>query len=386
MSGGHEMHSSQGVPQAYMTQASQDWSDLPGEETQADPPIPAAPTANWPCIQEQPKPQSSSQQVPLTAGHSPSAAHADSGVPQHEQAAAQAPSRLLMKIKSRAAAAAIKNAVASPAASSRQAGLPSLPAPALAQHCTASTPQQAEQAMSEMETAAESAPEAATEDPAAAAAIAAAEQAKLAVVSAEAAQHECKALIACAEAAATAHAERQAGRYTELLQKTAAVAATCSEHRSSLDVLQSISNTHGAKLDTVQSTCQTLVGLMHGLAAQTEQALTVFQSAQNPQPTVTILRCIDTFTQTSPVTTRPQAVQAQLSMTAPVYALPPQVPTIMSISFKYMATLLLRHAMYCIACQLRPGGVRSVSFTLRDFVPVAVVACYSLAYDCSYLK
>lgn len=294
----------------YMTQPSQDtvaWS----EETQADHPVTSEPVADRPYFQQQPMQLSLSQQLQMPGAAPVSAAEAanatDSGGSQ--------PSRLLMKIKSRAAAEAIANAVPSPAASSKQANLLSLPSLPCKEPVNAALapPQQFPAAM--LEAAAKAASEAAAAG-ATTAATEAAEQAKQAVAAAVAAQAECKAMAAAATAAAADDKENQEATHTEVLEKMTGIVESCNSFNTSLAALQSVSNAHTTKLSTVESTCQMLLGLMHDLALQTEQVLTAFQTAQVSQPAVTVLRCLDNFTQTSPISMYHQGVQAEVTVMA----------------------------------------------------------------------
>ncbi len=115
--GGQALHSSQGMPPMSMTQPSQDtvaWS----EETQADPPILSQPPADQPYLAQQ------QQQQPLHQSecfHQPQPITAFEAGPDHSaKPVGSHTSRLLMKLKSRAAAEAINNAVPSPAASCKE--------------------------------------------------------------------------------------------------------------------------------------------------------------------------------------------------------------------------------------------------------------------------
>ncbi|DBA85975.1 TPA: hypothetical protein ACH3X1_005513 [Trebouxia sp. C0004] len=312
--GGQALQSSQGMPPMFMTQPSQDtvaWS----EETQADPPILSQPSAHQPyLVQEQ------QQQQPLHQSecfHQPEPITAlEAGPDRSAQPVGSHPSRLLMKIKSRAAAEAINNAVPSPAASSKEpnlSSLPSMPIPA-ATHDD-QTPQQSP---SLLEAADKAASEAAVAGGATAAATAAAseaaEQAKQAVAAAVAAQQHCKAMAATALAAASADKENQQSRHVEMLEKMTGVMQSCADVSTSMATLQGTSDAHATRLTTVESTCQVLVGLMHGLASQTEQALVAFKTPQLPQLTTRVLRCLDNFTQTSPACMTHQGSQADPAM------------------------------------------------------------------------
>ena len=308
----------QALPQMYLTQPSQDtfaWS----EETQADPPL----TVNAACdaqamhhctaqhglpeLANQPAPDPSSGENPAQSGNAAVAA-----------AEPAPPSRLRMKMKSLAAAAAINSAEAAehaPAAdSSRQqdiSALPlSLPAPAADQgghsgeHLANLPVDLNKSRCTEQAAAAEAAAEAAKT---------AAAQVKQALEAATAAQDECKAIAASATAAATADQENQEARHVEVLSSVAGVQGSCGTLSSAVVTLQSSCDTQAAKLSAVESTCQTLLGLLHGLSAQTQQAVMSLETCQVQQPAVTVLRCLDIATQTSPVRALHQAVQAELS-------------------------------------------------------------------------
>ncbi len=308
--GAQAMQSSQGMPPMFMTQPSQDtvaWS----EETQADPPILSQPPADQPYLAQ----QQQQQQIPLHQSecfHQPEPITALDAGPDHSaKPVGSHASRLLMKLKSRAAAEAINNAVPSPAASNKEPNLqalPSMPTPAATQDDQ--TPQQSP---SLLEAADKAASEAAVADATAAATAAAsgaAEQAQQAVTAAVAAQQDCKAMAAAAMAAASADKENQHSRHVEVLGKITGVMESCADLSTSMAALQGVSNAHVTRLTTVESTCQALVGLMHGLASQTEQALVAFKTPQVPQPTVRVLRCLDNFTQTSPACMTHRGVQA----------------------------------------------------------------------------
>ena len=308
--GGQTLQSSQGVPPMFMTQPSQDtvaWS----EETQADPPILSQPPADQPYFaqqqqqQQQPLHQSEGfhQLEPITA--------CEAGPDHSAKPVGSHTSRLLMKLKSRAAAEAINNAVPSPAASSKEPNLPALPSmPTPAATRDDQTPQQSP---SLLEAADKAASEAAVAG-ATAAASEAAEQAKQAVTAAVAAQQDCKTMAAAAMAAVNADKENQQSRHVEVLQKITGVMQSCTDLSKSMAALQGVANAHATRLTTVESTCQALVGLMHGLASQTEQALVAFKTPQVPQPTTRVLRCLDNFTQTSPACMTHQGVQAESAM------------------------------------------------------------------------
>lgn len=355
------MQGSQGKPQMHLTEPSQDtvaWS----EETQADPPfaLPAARAYH----------QSTMQEDLLASGHQP-AAHRNSAMVESAQnagtsAAAAPESRLRMRMKSLAAATAINNAeavnsgVPGTAASSRQqdsSALPSLaipvfndPAghqaddqpdylaghqnavpllasPALGQSChpvdhpadhpaehpaehTAEHPADHPAERSADEAANHSAKAAA--EAAAEAAKAAAEQVQQALAAAAAAQDECKALAASATAAATADKANQEARHTEVLTKTAKLQESCTTLGAALTSLQGASDAQAVKLSAVESTCEAMLRLMHGLSAQTQQAISAFQAQQAQQPAVTVLCCLESATQTSPVSLCHEAVQTKL--------------------------------------------------------------------------
>lgn len=308
----------QAMPQMYLTQPSQDtfaWS----EETQADPPL----TVNAPC-DAQATQHCTAQQGLLKLANQPapdpsgSDHPAESGVATVAAAAGPAPpSRLRMKMKSLAAAAAVNSAEAAEhasAADSRQqdiSALPlSLPAPAVDQgdHSRAhlaSLPHDLNKSRcTEQAAAAEAAAEAAKT---------AAAQVKQALEAATAAQHECKAMAASATAAATADQDKQEVRHVEVLSRIAGLQGSCSTLSSAVVTLQSSYDTQAAKMSAVESTCQTLLGLLHGLSAQTQQAVMALETGQVQQPAVTVLRCLEIATQTSPVRALHQAVQAELS-------------------------------------------------------------------------
>ena len=293
---------SQGMPYMYLAQPSQDtvsWS----EETQADPPLTTGPLADQQYMHQQPLQQSLSQPV-----QGPGAYMVPAPVSYNPVHASDAqPSRLLMKIKSRAAAEAINNAVPSLAVTNRQPDLPSLPSLPLA------APE--ELAAEGKQTSTSEAAATAASEATVAAATQAAEQTKQALAAAIAAQEECKAMATCTTAAAAAGKENEEARHTEVLAKVASVAEACTNLSSTMSTLQGVSSAYATKLCSVEATCQTLLGLMHGLAAQTEQALAAFQKPQLQQPAVTVLRCLDSCTQTSPVGMRHQSVQAAMVAT-----------------------------------------------------------------------
>ena len=335
---GMHVHMSQGLPSSqleqgnqplppvYLTQPSQDtiaWS----EETQADPPpAVSAPsdaqarhhfTGQQGLLKpaQQPVTDLNISEDPEHTGSAAAAAAADAAV------AAAPPSRLRMKMKSLAAAAAINQGEAVIYASSADDAskqdidaLPSgsLPAPAagLADHSedhrTHPPGDHHGSNGAEQAAGAEAAAVAAAE-----AAKAAAAQVNQALAAATAAQDDCKAMAAAAAAAATADKENQEARHAEVLSKIAGVQGSCTTMGSALATLQ---DAQAAKLSLVESTCQTLLGLLHGLAAQTQQAVTAFEAHQVQQPAVTVLRCLESATQTSPVSLRHQAVQAELSI------------------------------------------------------------------------
>lgn len=309
------LQSSQGVLHMYMTQPSQDtigWS----EETQADPPYLSQPPGDTSFLTQQQQPQ---QEQLL---HQTEAGNVSGPVPMGVAAAGSShPSRLLMKIKSKAAAAAINNAVPSPspspATSSGQADLPTLPSipiVAPAQESQAARPQPSPAMLGAAATAASMAAAEAAAAGATAAATDAAEQAKQAVAAAVAAQEECRGMAAAAIEAATANKENQQAGHTQVLEKMTGVMQSYTDLSMSVAALQGISTAQATKLSTVESTCQTLVGLMQGLASQTERALAAFKTPQVPQPAVRVLRCMENFTQTSPVSVTHQGIQAQLAV------------------------------------------------------------------------
>ena len=302
----------QAMPHMHLTQPSQDtfaWS----EETQADPPLtvdaPSDARALHHCTVQQGLLESGKQ--PATDA-SVSAKSARSGSASVAAAAGPAPpSRLRMKMKSLAAAAAINNAEAAnhgSAADSRQQGISalplSLPAPVTDQgDHSGEHPANLDLNRSRS-----------TEQAAAAeAAQAAAAQVKQALEAATATQDECKAMVASATAAAKAEKENQEAMHDEALSRIAGVQGSCTTLSSAVATLQSCCNTQAAKLSAVESTCQTLLGLLHGLLAQTQQAVVALEARQLQQPAVTVLRCLESATQTSPVKVLHQAVQAELS-------------------------------------------------------------------------
>lgn len=308
------LQSSQGMPNMYMTQPSQDtigWS----EETQADPPYMSQLPGDPSCLTQ---PQQPLQERLLPQAE---AGNVSGPVPMGVAATGSShPSRLLMKIKSKAAAAAINNAVPtlspSPATSGRQADLstlPSVPIVAPAQESQAAHPQHSPAMLEAAATAASVAAAEAAAAGATAAATDAAEQAKQAVAAAVAAQEECRGMAAAAIDAATADKENQQAGHTKVLDQMTGVMQSCTDLSTSMAALQGISNAQATKLSTVESTCQALIGLMHGLASQTEQALAAFKTPQVPQPAVRVLRCVENFTQTSPVSVTHQGIQAELA-------------------------------------------------------------------------
>ena len=314
----------QAMPHMYLTQPSPDtfaWS----EETQADPPLTvnAATDAQamHQCTVQQgfletakpPAADSSISEKPAQSGNAVVAAAAAAGPAP--------PSKLRMKMKSLAAAAAINSSEAAnqaSAADSRQqdnSALPlSLPAPAADQgDCSgqhlANLPDDLKTSCStEQAAAAEAAAAAAAE-----AAKATAAQVKQALEAATAAQDECKAMVASATAAAKVDKENQEAKHVEALSRIAGVQGSCTTLSSAIDTLQSICDTQAANLSAVESTCQTLLGLLHGLSTQTQQAVAALETCQGQQPAVTVLRCLEIATQTSPVRVWHKAVQAELS-------------------------------------------------------------------------
>ena len=312
--GGQALQSSQGMPPMFIPQPSQDtvaWS----EETQADPPILSQPAADQPYFAQ----QQQQQLLPLHQSegfHQPEPFTAFEAGPDHSaKPVGSHTSRLLMKLKSRAAAEAINNAVPSPAASSKEPNLPALPSiPIPAATRDDQTPQQSPSLLKAADKAASEAAVAGATAAATAAASEAAEQAKQALTAAVAAQQDCKAMAAAALAAASADKENQQSRHVEVLGKMTRVMQSCADLSTSMAALQGVSNAHVTRLTTVESTCQALVGLMHGLASQSEQALVAFKTPQVPQPTTRVLRCLDTFTQTSPACMTHQGVQADPAM------------------------------------------------------------------------
>ena len=350
-----QMQGSQGMPQMPLTKPSQDtvaWS----EETQADPPFALAAA--------QPYHHSTVQEGLLGSRHQ--STHGNSAIIESAQtagtcAAAAPASRLRMRMKSLAAATAINNAEAvnteAPvtAANSRQQGSSALPSPAIpvsdypadhraedqldhpAGHLSdqdalpllaspalgqtshpedhpAELPadQPADRPAEYSADQAADVPAKAAAQVAADAAKAAAEQVKQALAAAAAAQEECKTMAASAAAAATADKANQEARHAEVLTKTAGLQESCTMLWTALTSLQGSSDSQAAKLSAVESTCEALLGLMHGLSAQTQQAISAFQAQQVQQPVVTVLRCLESATQTSPVSLRHEAVQAQL--------------------------------------------------------------------------
>lgn len=329
---GMHTHSSQGRPSSQLEQGSQamlqirlthpfqdtfEWS----EETQADPPL----TVNA-ATDVQAMHQCTVQQGSLESAKQPAADPSVTEKPAKRReaivaAAAAAgpvpPSRLRMKMKSLAAAAAINNADAADYASlahSRQQDTSALPlslsAPAAdqsdhsGQHL-ANLPDDLNQACSTEQ--------AATMEAAAEAAKAAAAQVKQAVKAATAAQDECKAIAASAAAAATAAKEGQEARHVETLSRITGVQGSCTILSSAVATLQSSCDIQAGKLSAVESTCQTVLGLLHGLLAQTQQAVVALETCQVQKPAVTVLRCLESATQTSPVRVLHEAVQAELS-------------------------------------------------------------------------
>ena len=310
----------QAMPRLHLTQPSQDtfaWS----EETQADPPLTVNAAKDVQAVHHctaqrgllestrQPAADPSAIDKPAQIGNAAVAAAAGPAPPT---------SRLRMKMKSLAAAAAINNAAAGDYASagnSRQqdiSALPlSLPAPAAdqddhsGQHLSNLPDDLNKSRSTEQAAAVEAAAEAAK---------AAAAQVKQALEAATAAQDECKAMAASAPAAAaTAGKEQQEARHIEALSKIAGIQGSCTTLSSAVATLQSSCDIQAAKVAAVESTCQTLLGLLHGLSAQTQQAVFAIQACQVQQPAVTVLRCLESATQTSPVRVMHEAVQAELS-------------------------------------------------------------------------
>ena len=315
----------QAMPRTHLTQPSQDtlaWS----EETQADPPLPANALtddqAMHLCTMQQGLLQSAKQpaidpgsisETPAQSGNATVAAAAAAGDPP--------PGRLRMKMKSLAAAAAINNAAAGDhglAADSRQHDVDVLPS----ELSPARAADQGDQAGEHLANPLTNPNTARSADAAEAAAKAAAEAAKAAAAqvqqaleAATAAQDACKVMAASATAAATADKEELDTRQDEVLSKIEGMQGSCTTLSSAVVTLQSSCDTQAAKLSAVESTCQTLLSLLHGLSAQTQQAVVAVEARQVQQPAVTVLRCLESATQTSPVKVLHQSVQAELSPT-----------------------------------------------------------------------
>ena len=306
------------MPQIRLTQPFRDtfaWS----EETQADPPL----TVNA-ATDSQAMHQCTVQQGLLESAKQPVADPSVSEKPAQRGDAIGAaaagpvqPSRLRMKMKSLAAAAAINNAESADyasAANSRQQDTSALPlslsAPAAdqsdhsGQHL-ANLPDDLNQPCSTEQAAAVEA--------GAEAAKAAASQAKQAMEAATAAQDECKTIAASAAAAATAAKEGQEAGHVETLSRITGVQGSCTILSSAVATLQSSCDIQAGKLSAVESTCQTVLGLLHALSAQTQQAVVALETCQVQQPAVTVLRLLESATQTSPVRVSHEAVQAELS-------------------------------------------------------------------------
>lgn len=330
---------SQAMPRMYLTQPSQDtfaWSD----ETQADPPLPANALTAAQAMHHSTAQQGSLAPTtqPSTDPSSASKKPVQSGNATVAAAAGDAPpSRLRMKMKRLAAAAAINNAAAADhalAADSRQRGIDALPSefsPARA----ADQGDQAGEHLASLATnpntsrsadAVEAAAEAAAE-----AAKAAAAQVQQALEAATAAQDACKAMAASSTAAATADKENQNARHDKVLSRIAGMQGSCTTLSSAVATLQSSCDTQAAKLSAVELTCETLLSLLHGLSAQTQQAVVALEAREVQQPVVTVLRCLESATQTSPVRVLHQAVQAELSpMTTGVTFGAKQVPLVVA--------------------------------------------------------
>lgn len=274
-------HNSQAVHQMPLAQPSQDpFSD----ETQADPPLLAVSSHSMPM----------SQQL--------------ASIPQHQQMACEAsehvtpgnattpsssvnPNRLLMKIKSRAAATAISNAGTAPIAAIMQDTATSplvLPTTSCAQQtdATAELPALNSEA---------------------------AEQIQQAVAAAVAAQQECSVLATAAIAACDS--ARQAEAQADMQAQIATTAKACASLETCMTALQSTSELQSTRLSTVEASCHNMLEAVQSLAASTKSGLASLAAQQNSYFSKPVPLRLEQFTQTAAACQQhAQAVQVDLPL------------------------------------------------------------------------
>ena len=275
--------SSQPFHQIALTQPSQD--TFP-DETQADPPTFAVSSSTVPA----------SQQLAVIPHHRQAVSTAISEQETPDTAATPSsghnPSRLLMKIKSRAAAAAISNAATAPLAAVMQDTATSplvFPNTSCAQQTDAT---------------AESVP-LSTE---------AAEQLQQAVAAAEAAQHECKTLAAVAIAACNNIAAQDDMQAATKAGLSAAVKA-CVDLNTALERLHDASDLHSSRLSSVEASCHSMLEAVQSLAANTKTGFAALSAQQAAQFSKPVPLSLEQFTQTAATGSQhAQAVQAELPL------------------------------------------------------------------------
>lgn len=196
--------------------------------------------------------------------------------------------RLLMKLKSRAAAAAISNAAPSP--------LPAIT-------CTAATsPIMLAVASCGLQT--DSIPEAASLS------AEAAEQISQAVAAAVAAQDECRSLGATVQAAS----DKSVFNGQHASAQVAAVAMACANLSTAVASLHSISDVQAARLSSVEATCQTALQAIQSLASQSTAGFAALAAQLAEHLSKPMMHCHDQGTQTpsAAVSQCTQATQTEL--------------------------------------------------------------------------
>lgn len=275
--------SSQPVHQLALTQPSQD--TFP-DETQADHPTFAVSSSAVPA----------GQLVATIPHHRQAVSTAISEQETPDNAATpssgQNPSRLLMKIKSRAAAAAISNAATAPLAAIMQDTATS---PLL--FPTTSCAQQTDATAESMPLSTE-----------------AAEQLQQAVAAAQAAQHECKTLAAAAIAACNniaAQDDMQAATKAEV----SAAAKACADLNTALECLHDASDLHSSRLSSVEASCHSMLEAVQRLVADTKTGFTALSAQQAAHFSKPVPLSLEQFTQTAATASRhTQAVQVELPL------------------------------------------------------------------------
>lgn len=203
----------------------------------------------------------------------------------------QNPDRLLMKIKSRAAATAISNAATAPLAAIMQDTATSplvLPMTSCAQQTDAT----AQSACLSAE---------------------AAEQIQQAVAAAVAAQQDCTSLAAAAMAACnTAHADEQ---HADMQAQITAVSKACTALTPSMSSLHSTSELQSTRLSCVEASCHSMLGALQSLAADTKSGFVTLAAQQAAHFNKPVPLRLDQFTQTlAACSQHTQAVQVELPM------------------------------------------------------------------------